>query len=309
MKYSIQPQILFCVFITYLASCTTEKSEISQSLENLLPRNDELAGWTLDGDPEVATGEDLYLLINGGAEIYHEYGFKRVVFQRYTHEIAGDLNVEIYEMDSPQAAYGIYTFKTGDEGKSIKFGNAGWLESYFLNYWKGNFLVTIIGMTPESDMADFISEMGIIIDLKISGQTKKPEIISYLPDENLPENGITYLKGSLALYNNYFFDTKNIFDFSDGVIGQYQEYSFFIFRYKSEKKQRTQYEIAKSSLQQNSQFSGFVDSDSLFGLRDPNGKQLKIKSFKNFIMIFLRKSRNQDDQIFQQIEARINQAK
>jgi len=50
----------------------------------------------------------LYGYMNGGSELYKEYGFKKLVVQ----EVAcanEELKFECYEMNSPQSAFGIYT--------------------------------------------------------------------------------------------------------------------------------------------------------------------------------------------------------
>ncbi|MCK4560507.1 MAG: hypothetical protein KAV45_12050 [Calditrichia bacterium] len=309
MNFFARVRILICLFICCSSGFAAEKQDIHKLLDNLLPRNDELAGWFADGEPEAAVGEDLYLLINGGAEIYHEYGFKRAIFQRYTNEKVGALNLEIYEMDSPQATYGIYTFKTGNEGRSINTGREGWLESYFLNFWKAKFLVTITGLTPDTDMTENISKMAKVVASKISGPSEKPSLVSYLPLDNLLENGISYLKGNLALFNHYFFNTKNIFGFIDGVIGQYDDFSVFIFRYKNGEDARIWYELARSSLNQNTRFSDFFVRDTLFEMSDPDNRRLRIKPYQNLIMIVLGTTAKQADQLFRLIEGRINHNK
>ena len=38
--------------------------------------------WSAEGEPEVYAGDDLFVYINGGAEIYHEYGFVQVAVRR-----------------------------------------------------------------------------------------------------------------------------------------------------------------------------------------------------------------------------------
>lgn len=309
MIFFARVRILICLFICCLSGFAAEKQDIRKALDNLLPRNNEFAGWVADGEPEVAVGEDLYLLINGGAGIYHEYGFKQAIFQRYTNEKVGALNLEIYEMDSPQAAYGIYTFKTGNEGRPINTGREGWLESYFLNFWKAKFLVTITGLTPDTDMTENISKMAEVVASKISGPSEKPSLVSYLPLDNLPENGISYLKGNLALFNHYFFDTKNIFGFSDGVIGQYENFSVFIFRYKNGEDAQIWYELARSSLNQNTRFSDFLVRDTLFEMNDPDNRRLRIKPYQNLIVIVLGTTAKQADKLFRLIESRINHNK
>ncbi|MCK7482485.1 MAG: hypothetical protein M0C28_39200 [Candidatus Moduliflexus flocculans] len=52
-------------------------------LRAYLPSDGAAPGWTQDGEPQEFEGEDLYTYIDGGAEIYQEYGFRRVVVQDY----------------------------------------------------------------------------------------------------------------------------------------------------------------------------------------------------------------------------------
>ena len=50
-----------------------------QDIKLLLPALQELPGWQLSAEPQVYDGDKLFELINGGADIYLEYGFSRVV--------------------------------------------------------------------------------------------------------------------------------------------------------------------------------------------------------------------------------------
>ena len=100
-------------------------------------------------EPQYVEGEDLFLLINGGAEIYHEYGFKQAVVQSYADDQDRSLNLEIYEMLDPAAGYGIFTFKRGKGGRDLELGDEACLQDYYLNVWKGDFLITFVGFDTE----------------------------------------------------------------------------------------------------------------------------------------------------------------
>lgn len=56
-------------------------------------------------------GEALYGFMNGGSELYLEYGFKhlRAIDVTYRGE---DYTIEIYKMESPEDAFGIYSIHT-----------------------------------------------------------------------------------------------------------------------------------------------------------------------------------------------------
>ncbi len=76
-----------------------------------LPASGEVDEWKKERALLSYSGEDLFTYINGGAEIYHEYGFKQVVVQDYKNANERSLSVEIFKMENPAAAYGIYSFK------------------------------------------------------------------------------------------------------------------------------------------------------------------------------------------------------
>jgi hypothetical protein len=97
-------------------------------LRTVLPADGSVPGWTRDGEPQEFVGEDLYTYIDGGAEIYQEYGFRRVVVQDYESRAGKSVSLEIFEMADPAAAYGIFTFKRSGRGKVVPLGSRAELE-------------------------------------------------------------------------------------------------------------------------------------------------------------------------------------
>jgi hypothetical protein len=85
-----------------------------------MPANGAVTGWTRTGQPRVFGGADLYGYIDGGAELFLEFGFERLTIQKYRS--GGDeIAVEIYRMADPAAATGIYLMKRGKEARDPGF--------------------------------------------------------------------------------------------------------------------------------------------------------------------------------------------
>ena len=137
--------LLLCA-VLILPVCTSTDSD---TFARYLPTDNSVAGWTAVDTVQVFVGQDLFLMINGGAETYHKYGF----IQAATREYAGPqdlrINVEIYEMTDTAAADSIYAYKTGDEGLPLTIGTEGQIEGYFLNFRKGRFVVTAVGFDSD----------------------------------------------------------------------------------------------------------------------------------------------------------------
>lgn len=253
-----------------------------------LPRAGELPGWDAAAEPEYAEGEDLFLLINGGAEVYHEYGFKRTVSQGFKSKNGKSFNLEIYEMRDPAAAYGVYTFKTGDSGKPVPVDGEGLLEDYYLNFRKGNFLVTVIGFDSEAETISGIIAAAKVVAAKIKTDRSRPELVRMLPDKPgspLKPNGIKYIKGNLGLFNTYEFDSRNIFNLQEGVIGDYGDFKLFIFKYRSAAECGKWFEFAAKSLETNNRFRDFKPAGVAFSMMDEKCTAFYIASHDRCIFI------------------------
>ncbi|UCG52804.1 MAG: hypothetical protein JSW58_04420 [Candidatus Latescibacterota bacterium] len=308
MKLSLLAGVLISICFCWAAALGSEDRNDGLRLASLLPRAGDVEGWVPEGEASSAEGEDLYLLINGGAEIYREYGFKEAVFQTYGTANGKSINLEIYEMENETAAYGMYTYKTGEEGTFIGVGHDGWFESYYLNFWKGNFLVTVVGLGTDTTTFSGVEDVARAVDKKLKFEPKKPRITSYLPKENLRVNGVTYLKGNLALSNQYFFDENNIFGLKEGVIGRYDRYSVFIFQYSDQNESAKWYGSARNHLEHSPRFNGFLSRDAEFEISDTKNNRLSVKHYREWILIILGIDNLDTDRIFGLLEVELSQS-
>ena len=90
-----------------ITAITLGAIQAQDSIFMLLP-DGKCPGIKLIGDTELYVGDDLFNLINGGAELYHEYGFVEVLAAEAT---SGKIPIrfEIYDMGSPESAWGIFS--------------------------------------------------------------------------------------------------------------------------------------------------------------------------------------------------------
>jgi len=288
---------------------SNQSSSRQDDISAFLPKKGETGTWQPTGSIDKAVGEDLFLLINGGAEIYHEYGFKQTIMQSYENNNGKAINLEIFEMEDAASAYGIYSFKTGSRGKVIPSGNEALIEDYYLNFWKGNFLVTITGFDSEKETIDGLITIAEAIDAKIKNTGKKPQLVHLLPDENLCELSVKYLKGNLALFNNYEFGSGNIFGLKIGVMGNYGKYKIFIFKYDDKYESEKWFENAKKSMKSNARFDVYdmpVCSD--FSVFDKNGDRIFMKLYQDFIIIVVGTVTTEGNEIIGKVQSRIKRA-
>jgi hypothetical protein len=208
-----------------LAGAWTDHGREGQdALRALLPADGDAPGWSKDGEPQEFVGEDLYTYIDGGAEIYLEYGFRRVVAQDYRSSAGKSVSLEIFEMETPAAAYGIFTFKRSGQGTIVVLGLGAELEDYYLNFWSGRFLVTLTGFDATPPTLEGLRAVSRAVDAKI-GKTndEAPDLVAALPVSGLRPQSVKYLKGLLGLNNVYPFYTARGLAFAEAVKGDYGE--------------------------------------------------------------------------------------
>jgi hypothetical protein len=256
------------------------------SLQKYLPPGD-IDVWGRNYSSEEYEGENLYLYINGGAEIYHEFGFQRVLVQDYKNDNDKSISLELYEMTDPESAFGIYTFKRGDSGDSLALGNEGSLEDYYLNFWKGRFLVTITGFDRDEETIKGLKTIAKAVDDLIPDSCKPPDLVGLLPDQGLEREKIKYFKGHLALFNNYPFFSEDIFSLKRGVRGSYsQGFSLFVFEYPGEEERQKIFLEAVQKFRQSDRYQGSdIDGVKDFIVLSPEGERVALEYYRNYILI------------------------
>lgn len=276
------------------------------TIKQIVPNSEQVQGWLEDEELQYAQGEDLYLIINGGAEIYHEYGFRQAVFLTYVNKNENRINLAIYEMIDPESAFGVYSFKTDTGGIALDIGEDGWLSSYYLNFWKGNFLVTIIGLDDSQKTMDAIIHIAQVIDQRIQIKSIKPDLIKYLPTEKLLPNGITYIKGLLALFNTYNFHSNNIFNFNEGLHAIYESNAVFLFTYDNAHDARRWFRSAIKNLEENEKYSDFSTVKDYTVFCDEKENDFSMKVYRKYIIIVMTSEEFDKEQTLRRVEKHID---
>jgi len=117
--------LLFCVGVVAVVLLLS----VQAGAEVVLPEDNSVAGWVKSERLLRFEKNNLFDYIDGGAELFLEFGFDKLLVQRYKR-VGGkgdeEIAVEIYEMESPESALGIYLIKTGKETpiKAIKSRNS-----------------------------------------------------------------------------------------------------------------------------------------------------------------------------------------
>lgn len=205
MKFKILLSTLTLLSLAINLNCAQE------NLTNLLPEGKD--GWVRSDKPEIFDRKNFFDYMDGGAELYLAYDFQRLAVQRYLSDSVrkNPLTVEIYQMNSSPDAYGLFSFD--QEGEAVQIGQKGIYGYGLLRFWKGRFLVRIIG--SQDNLKETILKFGAEIDQKIKTEGKPSELLSKIPKDNQVPNSDHFFHKQILLNNLYFLSDKNILNLSE----------------------------------------------------------------------------------------------
>lgn len=209
----MKKQFIIC-FILFLV--------IELMADIILPKDNFVKGWLKSCQTLRFTKNDLYGHINGGAELFLEFGFNELLVQRY--EKGGEeITLEIYIMDSPDAALGIYLMKCGNETpiKDIPARNSA--NRYQFVLVKGDYFILVNSFSGNEALIPVMVEL-TKNTLAAIPQGNPVKLLEYLPKENLVAGSERIIRGPYALQPIFTFGKGDIFKLGGkifGVVGDY----------------------------------------------------------------------------------------
>ncbi len=183
-----------------------------------------LEGWEPASDPEVYEKTGLFGYIDGGAEIFLQYGFEAAVVLRFTREEAGpELAVEICRMESPADAFGIYSVKReGDERVSELIEAENWVSPAQVSFVKDRYYVSLLGdQVSEQDLEAAAAEVARSVP---KGRADAPGLLPAfraLPAAGQIEASRRYIRGNLAAVNESPLFEDPMWGFAEGPTRAY----------------------------------------------------------------------------------------
>jgi hypothetical protein len=216
----------FLIIVTIVISATPvgafgmEKS--ISDMRFFLP--EEVDGWRPSQKDGIFDRNNLYDHINGGAELYLSYGFKKAVNRNYVRPEQPDIVVDLFDMGTSQNAYGVFSHSM--ETIETTYGQGSQYSEGLLLFWKDRYYVSIMSYpeTPESKRA--LLGLGRKIEAGIKGEGPLPAILDLLPQDSLIRESIRYFRHYAWLNSHYFIAENNILqinDNTDGILAKYRD--------------------------------------------------------------------------------------
>jgi len=181
-------------------------------------------GWAKAGQLRTFTGQDLFNQIDGGAELFLEFGFARLRLQAYARDKA-ELTLNAYEMESAASALGIYLMKMGRETPfpEIAARNSG--EEAQVAILKGRYFIQVdnLGDVPASR-----AETAALANAFLAGVVEEsaPTPLDLLPAEGKVPGSERLVRGPYGLQPYFTFGEGDVLHLGGkifGVVASYRE--------------------------------------------------------------------------------------
>lgn len=186
---------VWCLGACIVMGCRSRPAGIAR----LLPSRSALDGWQTGGDPEIYEAQSLYDRIDGGAEIFFEYGFDQAVYQDYEKD-DDYLQVEIYDMVDDTAAFGIYSINRSPRAERVAIGGAGQKSGDTVTFWQQQYYVVVRHFAgADTEDGTMVNVAGDISGRIGSDPGNVPAAVPLLPTTGKVEGSETVVRGPIAL--------------------------------------------------------------------------------------------------------------
>ncbi len=194
-----------------------------KDIGTLLPSARQAESWTSPDEPVLYQGDDLFMFINGGAELYHQYGFVRVISQDYER---GDDSIvcNIYQMEDPEAAFGIFSYSRNPDRTAVSVGDGGYASSLQLAFWQDRYYVVVESFVPGEELEKVRMSFAKYISDNIGDHAEPPPLLQKLPQSGLIPGSEKLLRGKITLDSLLFLGKADPFQLERADRVLYGEY-------------------------------------------------------------------------------------
>lgn len=188
----------------------------------VIPADGFAPGWAKSEAARTFAGSRLFDHIDGGAELYLEFGFETLVLQRYAKG-EDELVLEIYEMSGPESALGLYLMKCGKETPLAEVPARNSSEAAQFTILKGRYFLHINNPSGREDLVPPMTALAGRA-LEALPDERPAELMSMLPADGLaPGSGLLF-RGPVGLQSVATLGEGDILDQRGSVFGAWGTY-------------------------------------------------------------------------------------
>jgi hypothetical protein len=136
-------------------------------------------GWTVQPDSAMYGPDNLWEYIDGAADLFVSYGFKRLQCATYRTPAGAEVRAEAYRHASATQAYGMYSQERSPENAPVHIGIEGCADEGMVNVVLGSWYLKVSGSVPAT--REDLLIVAKAIDSVLGSPRGLPEGFSLLP--------------------------------------------------------------------------------------------------------------------------------
>lgn len=217
---------LGCLLLVILLVGCGSKSESqpeSMPLADVFPDAEALPGWTPTDEVRLFDSQTLFDLVNGQADAFFAYGFEQVAVRSY-EDVAGTVvRVEIWQLETPSDAYGLFTASIA--GSPITVGNANDGDAdpgRRLSFWQDRYRVGVYARQVLPDAA--LEAFAEAVSMALPSGGERPPLVDRLPPDGLVARSAIFFHVEISIQDRLWLGGENVLELSpetDGVLARY----------------------------------------------------------------------------------------
>ena len=191
-----------------------------QTLHAALPK--QIQGWSAEPNDRFFDDETIFDYIDGAGEVYRAYSMRMCLSRRYTIPNGPPIVLDIFDMQSSEDAFGVFTHDR--EGEPVDVGQGGLYRSGWLSFWKDRFFVSISMEEVSAAAERAVRALAEEVASLISREGPKPQILLLLPQNGLQPRTIRYLHHHNLLNYHFYLADENILNLRPDTKAALAEY-------------------------------------------------------------------------------------
>ncbi len=177
------------------------------------------AGWAAPEPARTATHDTLFDLIDGGAELYHEYGVNRAVSWSLAGPSGRSIQVELYEMTDAPAAFGVLSLMQTGKYTRGELGQGSLRTNYYVAFWSGPYFANVTGAQPDTDTQAEVDRLAAALAALLPRNSYPPAwSVTAIPEDPAC---VKYFRGRIGLSNIPLGEVTELFDSHEGLVATY----------------------------------------------------------------------------------------
>ncbi|MFP5228072.1 MAG: DUF6599 family protein [Acidobacteriota bacterium] len=160
-------------------------SQLMQLIPEPLP-----AGAALQGNPSFYSPDNLFQYMDGAADLFVLYGV-RTLMHLDLRAGSVDVTVDIFDMGSPDTAFGMYAAERSSGYQFIPMGAEGYRDAGIINFLQDRYYMKLAGFGNGADAV--LTPLAHALSAKIGTNPSLPALLARLPQENRKAHSEQYM--------------------------------------------------------------------------------------------------------------------